>query len=126
MNARRLLQGFDDVSKQAFLNLMTVVTAGSFADRVADKKISDDALALLINKEGVAEDAAPLDGRIAGKNLGIHVAQDHLGGGSVVPREQPSPQGDLIFQQRSKVGGREMSEIENFHNKCPVLRFQCQ
>src|SRR5208282_5781584 len=114
-----------------FFDLVTVGTASS----VAHEKISDDPLALLINKEGVAKNAAPLDGGVAGENLGVHVAQDHLGGGSVVPREQASPHGDLIFQQRSKIGGREMSEIENFHKKSlrsqpsglrRSARFRCQ
>src|SRR5450759_938891 len=116
MNAGRLLQGFDDVGKQAFFDLVTVETAGAVADRVADrfanKQVADHSLALLVDKEGVAEDAAALDGGVAGENLGIHVAQDHLGGGSVIPREQASPHGDLVFQQRPKVSGREVSEIE--------------
>src|ERR1035441_475119 len=74
MDAGRLLQRFDDVSKQAFFNLVTVGTTGS----IADKKIADHSLALLVNKKRVSEDASPLDGGIAGKDLRIHVTQDHL------------------------------------------------
>src|ERR1017187_219490 len=120
MNARRLLQRFDDVSKQTLFNLVTVGTTNS----IADKKIADHSLALLVNKKRIPEDASPLDGGIAGKNLRIHVTQDHLGGSRVVPGQDPSPHGNLIFQQRSKVGGREMSEIENFHSKCQISRLQ--
>ena len=120
MDAGRLLQGFDDVCEQLFFDVVTVGTAGS----IADKEVADDALALLVDKEGIAEDAAALNGGVAGKDLGVHVAEDHLGGGGVVPREQASPHGDLIFQQRAKVSGREVSEIEDFHNQ--VLGLRCQ
>ena len=129
MDAGRLLQGFDDVREQALFDLVAVGTTGSVAsrvaDRVADKEVADNALILLIDKEGVAENAAPLDGGIAGENLRVHVAEDHLSRGGIVPRELSAPHGDLIFQQRSKVGGREVSEIEDFHKKqglrCQVL-----
>src|SRR4029077_11792986 len=66
MDAGRLLQGFDDVGEQAFFDLVTVRPAGSVTDRVADRvpneEVADNALILLVDKEGVAEDAAPLDG----------------------------------------------------------------
>src|ERR1039458_2972226 len=81
MNAGRLLQGFDDVGEQAFFDLVPVVAATSVADRVADKEVADHALILLIYKEGVAKDAAALDGGVAGKDFGIHVAEDHPGRG---------------------------------------------
>ena len=117
VNAWRLLQGFDDVREQSLFDLVAVRTATSVADRVADEEIADNALILLIDKEGVAEDAAPLDGSIAREDFGVHVPEDHLRRGGVVPGKRAAPHGDLIFQQRSKVGGREMSEIENFHKK---------
>src|ERR1700686_740858 len=125
MDAGRLLQGFDDVGEQALFDLVTVGTAGSVTDRVADEEVADDALILLVHKKGVAENAAALDGGITGEDFGVHVAQDHLGGGGVVPGKRAAPHGDLIFQQRSKVGGREVSEIENFHKK-KVLGLRCQ
>src|ERR1700687_369908 len=117
MDAGRLLQGFDDVGEQALFDLVTVGTAGSVADRVADKEVADDALALLVDKEGVAEDAAALDGGVPGEDFRVHVAEDHLGRDGVVPGEQASPHGNLIFQQRAKVDGREVSEIEDFHKQ---------
>src|SRR6266481_1104054 len=125
MDTGRLLQSFDDVSEQTFFDLVAVGTTGSVASRVADKEVADNALILLVDKEGVAEDAAALDGGISGEDFGVHVAEDHLRGGGIVPRELSAPHGDLIFQQRSKVGGREVSEIEDFHKKqglrCQVL-----
>src|ERR1700681_1778001 len=117
MDAGRLLQGFDDVREQSFFDLVAVRTTGSVADRVADKEVADNTLVLLVDKKGVTEDAAPLDGGIAREDLGVHVPEDHLRRGGVVPGKRAAPHGDLIFQQRSKVGGREMSEIENFHKK---------
>src|SRR5208283_4621480 len=65
MDAGRLLQGFDDVCEQLFFDLVTAGTAGS----IADKEVADDALALLVDKEGVAEDAAALNGGVAGKDF---------------------------------------------------------
>src|SRR5450631_201280 len=99
--------------KQALFDLVPAGTAGS----VADEEIADDALALLVNKKGIPKDAAAFDGSVPGENLGIHVAQNHLGRGAVVPGEEPPPHGDLIFQQRTKVSGREVSEIEDFHDE---------
>src|SRR5580700_6401368 len=130
MDAGRLLQGFDDVREQSFFDLVAVkpatLVADRVADRLADEEIADNALILLIDKEGVAEDAAPLDGGITGEDFGVHVPEDHLRRGGVVPGKRAAPHGDLVFQQRSKVGGREMSEIENFHKKeglrCSVSR----
>src|SRR5450756_242991 len=62
MNAGRLLQGFDDVGEQAFFDLVASRIAASVAarvaDRFADKEVADHALALLVDKEGVAKDAA--------------------------------------------------------------------
>src|SRR5258708_37049267 len=115
MDTGRLLQSFDDVSEQTFFDLVAVGTTGSVASRVADKEVADNALVLLIHKEGVAEDAAPLDGGIAGENFRVHVAEDHLSGGGIVPGKRAAPHGDLLFQQRSKGGGREESRIENYH-----------
>src|ERR1039458_9893557 len=60
---------------------------------------------------------APLDGGVPRENLGVHVAENHLRGNGVVPREQAPPHRDLVFQQRSKVGGSEVSEIEDFHRQ---------
>jgi len=77
------MQGFDDVGEQLFFDL---VTAGSSVS-VANEEVSDDALALLVHKKGIAEDAATLDGGVARKDFGIHVAQDHLRRGGVIPGE---------------------------------------
>src|SRR5580704_1839829 len=115
MDARRLLQGFDDMGEQPFFDFATAWTAKGVVNSFTNKQVPDNPLALLINKKGVAKDAAPLDSSVAGQDFRIHVTQNHFGGSSVVPREQASPRGDLVFQQRPKVSGREVSEIKNFH-----------
>src|SRR5712664_981242 len=121
MDTGRLLQSFDDVSEQTFFDLVPVGTAGC----VANKEVANNALVLLVDKKGVTEDAAPLDGGIAREDFGIHVPEDHLGRGGVVPGKRAAPHGDLIFQKWSKVGGREVSKIKNFHKK-KVLGLRCQ
>ena len=85
------------------------------ADNVADEQVSDDAFILLVNEERVTEDAAALQGSVSGEDLGVHVAQDHLGGAGVVPGEKLGPNRNLIFEQRPKISRRKMTEIEDFH-----------
>ena len=98
------------MGQQALFHLVAVRCAAS----VADEQIADDSLALLINEKRIAENAAPLNRRVSGQDLGVHVAQDHLRRARVIPRQQPRPGGDLILQQGAKVGGRKMPEIEDF------------
>src|ERR1700732_5560819 len=98
MDAGRLLQGFDDVREQSLFDLVAVRTATSVADRVADEEIADNALILLIEKEGVADEAAPLDGGIAREEFGVHVPEDHFRRGGVVPGKGGAPHGDFISQ----------------------------
>src|SRR5258708_12766135 len=112
MDTGRLLQSFDDVSEQTFFDLVAVGTTGSVASRVADKEVADNALILLVDKEGVAEDAAPLDGGIAGENFRVHVAEDHLSGGGIVPGKGAAPHGDLLFHQRSKAAATQLPHIQ--------------
>src|SRR5579862_652561 len=113
MDSGRLLQSLDDVRQQLLFNLVSIGTSAGTLPRtlpvVADKQIANHSLVLLVDKKRVAEDAAALDGSVAWENLCIHVAQDHLGGSCVVPRQQAPPHGDLIVQQRTKIGGGEVS-----------------
>ncbi len=105
MDAGRLLQGFDDVREQSFFDLVAVRSATSVADRVADEEIADNALILLIDKEGVAEDAAPLDGGIAREDFGVHVPEDHLRRGGVVPGKRAAPHGEPRWRSPRKACG---------------------
>src|SRR5258708_36071910 len=62
MDTGRLLQRFDDVSKQSFFDLVAVGTSTSVAnrdsDRVTDEEVAEYALILLGDKEGVSACAA--------------------------------------------------------------------
>src|ERR1017187_5995575 len=82
---------------------------------VGHEQISDHALTAFIQKEGVAENAAALDGGVAGKNFRVDIAQDHLGRSAVVPRKQVRPDSSLIVEQGTQIHGRKMSEVENLH-----------
>src|ERR1700691_6030734 len=113
MDSRRLLERFDDMSEKALLHFEPIRRAAS----VANKQVANHTLALLINKKRVAENTAALDGSIIAKNLRLHIAENHLGRLTVIPRQQSSPRGDLFFEQRSKVGGREVAEGEDFHKE---------
>src|ERR1035438_4587688 len=123
MDPGRLLQGFDDVREQPLFNLAPVGSSSS----IAHKQVADHAIALLVHKKRIAKNVAALNRGIAGKNLGLHVAENHLGRLCVVPGKKASPERDLFLQQRSKIGGREMAEIEDFHREArqsQVSRFQ--
>src|SRR5271165_1524397 len=95
------------------------------ASAVSDKEISDYALAAFVNEKCVAEDSSAIDGRVAGQNLGVHVAENHVGGPAVVPGKQPRPHADLVLQQRTQVDGRKMPEIENFHPRSWSIARRC-
>src|SRR5271156_2602033 len=82
---------------------------------VGHEQISDNPFAAFIHEEGVAENPSALDGGVAGKDLRVHVAQDHLLRTAVVPREQVGPDSRLVVEQRAQVHGGKVSEIENFH-----------
>jgi hypothetical protein len=122
VNSRRLLQGLDDVTQKSFFHFASVKRLLAFAD----KEVADHALALLVNEKRVAEDPSAFDGRVTGKDLGIHVAKNHLGRTRVVPGKKTRPHGNLLLQQRAKVSSREVAEIEDFHGEVQVsgLRYQ--
>ena len=67
MDTRGLLQRLNDVSEQALFNLVPVWSSAS----VADKQIANHSFTLLINKKGVPENIAALDGSIAGQDFRV-------------------------------------------------------
>src|SRR6478735_8767378 len=111
VNARRLLQGFDHVRQQAALDLLA--TAAIIAR--TNEKISDHSFTALVNKERIAEDFTARNRGVAGQEFRVHVTENHLRRTAVVPAEQFSPHADLVLEQRTQIGGREMPEIEYFH-----------
>src|ERR1044071_8573200 len=73
------------------------------ADGIVGVKIADDAFAAFIDKKRVAANMPVFHGGIAGQDLGIDIAEDHLGRGSVVPRHHLRPQKGLSLQQGTEV-----------------------
>src|ERR1700733_13336140 len=107
MDARRLLQRLNDVGEKPFLNFEAIKRATS----IANKQVADHSLALLVNKKRIAENTAALDGSITGKNLRLHIAENHLGRLTVIPRQQASPRRDLFFEKRPEVGRGEVAKV---------------
>src|SRR5580658_3609692 len=111
MNSWGLLQSFDHMGEQPRFHLVGIGQAPA----VRNKKISNNTLAAFVNKERIAENSSAIDGRITRQNLGVDVAQNHVGGSAVIPGEQARPYADLVLQQGTQVDGGKMPEIENLH-----------
>ena len=80
LNSRRLLQRADHMHRQPVLHSIALEANG-----IVSIKIADDALAAFIHKERVPAYAPVFHCGIPGKNLGIDIPENHLGGGPVVP-----------------------------------------
>src|SRR5262249_37640283 len=87
MNTRRLLQCFDHVREQAVLDVLAIVAVATFAD----EKISDYALVVLVNEKRIPEDPPTRDRGVPRQKLRVHVPEDHLSRGAVVPAESIRP-----------------------------------
>src|SRR4030095_6395488 len=92
------------------------------AAAVGHKQVADDSFAALVDEEGVAEDAPTLYSGVARQNLGVDVAEDHVGGTGVIPGEQTRPDLGFVVQQGAEINGREVPEIENLHGAPTALR----
>src|SRR5581483_4709831 len=79
------------------------------------KHIAHYAFAAFIHKKRIAKGASVVHRCIAGKNLRIKIAQDHLRGALVIPAHALRPQPRLLHQQRTKFHRAKMSQIDNFH-----------
>src|SRR5579864_3628990 len=80
---------------------------------IGDVEVADDALTSLVDKKGVAEDASALDGRIAGQDFGVDVAENHFRRAGVVPGKLVRPELRLIVEQRTQVHRGKVPEVEN-------------
>src|SRR5262249_51659502 len=79
-------------------------------------KITHHPFASFIDKEGVSANPSVFDSGIAGKNLGIDVAEDHLCGGVVVPRHEPVPHPGFVLQQRPQMLRAEVPQIQDLYS----------
>src|SRR5207248_6660178 len=67
--------------------------------------------------------SSDLDCRVTRQNFGIHIAQDHVRGAAIVPRQHSRPDLNLVIKQGTQINRRKMSEIENLH-RAPEGRLQ--
>ena len=116
MDAGGLLEGDNDVGEKALFDFEAIGGAAA----VADEEVADDALALRRQRMS-SRRCCRARWRRSREEFWPHVAEDHLGGLSVVPRERASPHGGLFLEERTKVGGGEVAEVEDFHGR---TRFQ--
>ena len=92
VDSRRLLQSLDHVRQQPRFYIHTVGSPIS----VRYEKIANYALAAFVYEERISHDSSPLYRRITGQDLGIYIAQDHIGRSVVVPGEHARPQAGLF------------------------------
>src|SRR3954451_7660162 len=109
MHTRRSLQSFQNMFEQRGFYLRRGATGV-----MVDEQVADHALAALVDEEAESLYAPALDGGIAGQDLGVHVAQHHLGRAGVVPTERTHPLRRLLIKERPQVSRRKMPEIEDF------------
>src|SRR5438067_9723807 len=110
MDARRLLQSLNGVGQQAkpyFGILLGVVEA--------HEQITDHALSSLVNKKGIAGHAPILQSNVSRQNLGVDVAQDHVGGTLIVPGHGLRPKLAFAVQQRAQAAGGVVPQVEDFN-----------
>ena len=81
VDAGRLLQRFDDVRQQLRFHCVRVRQPAS----VGHEKIANHSFAALVDEKRIAADVAAFNGRVAGKNLRVGIAQDHIRQGTIVP-----------------------------------------
>src|SRR5579862_1595410 len=115
MNSGRLLQRLDNMSQEPHFDFASIGQAAA----VRNVEVSDDSLVALIDKERIAENASAVDRRISWQNFRVNVAENHLRGARIVPREQALPKLGLVLQQRTQINGRKVPEVEYFQ-KAPA------
>src|SRR6266481_976454 len=74
MNTGRLLKSLDDVREQPAFDDVRFGNALA----IGHEQVTDDPLAAFVDKEGVSEDAATIDRRIARQDFRVNVPQDHV------------------------------------------------
>ena len=55
------------------------------ANRIIGVEIANNALAAFINKKRIAANVAVFNRSVTGKNFRVDIAEDHFGGGPVIP-----------------------------------------
>src|SRR5437764_3602146 len=118
MDPGRALQGLNHVGQEFEFNVMNGILRPI---TVAHVKVADYALGTFVHKERITKNAPALDGRIAGKDLGINVTENHLRRTAIVPGKQARPYLRLALKQRAQVRGRQVPEVEDLCCDDPLL-----
>jgi hypothetical protein len=77
--------------------------------------IADDGLDPLVNTEGEAADAAVIERDVAGKDLGLEVLEEELGGAAIVPAQLFAPEEGLLLEQGTELPRVEMTNVEDLY-----------
>jgi hypothetical protein len=86
----------------------------------------------LVNAEGEAANAAAVQDDEAGKDAGVEVLEEKLGGGTVVPVKTLVPDFGLLFEERTKLLRGKVAEVEDLellrgrHEGCQIPVAGCQ
>ena len=117
----RVLQQFEQVAEQRFLNLVSwgfasLAFAGGAPISVGAgqrKDVADDGLGLLIDAEDIADDMACLQGRVAGQHVAVDILHQQVCRDVVVPMEALLPQFALRLQHGAQHRRLKVPQVED-------------
>src|SRR6185437_7154461 len=104
------LQGVNHMHSQSPLHGIVRQADGSISIEVPNHPFAS-----FINKEGVAAHTSIFHCGISWQDLGINVAENHLGRRTIVPRHAICPELRFMIEKWPQVRAAEMPEIEDFH-----------
>ena len=115
LHLRRVHDQLQQVLEQGLFDFMGRAAVGAEAGQ--RKGVADDGLGLLVNAEGVADDLAVLQGRIAGQRVAVQVLRQQLGRGVVVPVQPLDPQRALGLQHRKQHRRGKVPQVEDLDGR---------
>src|SRR5581483_1799107 len=118
MDPGRALQGLDHVGQELEFNAMNGILRPITAAHV---QVADYTLGTFVHEERISKNSPTLDGRIAGKDFGIHVAENHLRRAAIVPGKQARPHLRLALKQGAQVRGGKVPEVEDLWCDDPLF-----
>jgi hypothetical protein len=75
--------------------------------------VAHDGFLAFVDTEGETADASSIERDEAGKDAGVEVLEEKLGGALVVPAQALLPEARLGFQQRTQLSRGKMAKIQN-------------
>ena len=86
------------------------ICAGSLGD---GEGVADDGFLAFVDAEGEAADAAAVERDEAGKDAGVEILEEELGGALVVPAQALLPDARLGFEQGAQLARGEVAQVED-------------